>query len=419
VPNFKKNANKHHGALPVMFWIHGGGLVAGAGSGYDPTPLVNAGVIVVTINYRLGYLGFFAQTAIDSEGHENANYGLMDQQFAMDWVKNNIAAFGGDASNVTIFGESAGGQSVLAQLASPTASGFFQRAIVESGAYALTFDPLDVASAEAGGQAFATAVGCASQTAACLRSLSVRDIQTLAAAYSGGASLTVDGTVLTQSLRAAIQSGQFNRVPVMNGTNRDEMTWFVGLTELATHHVLTAADYSNTVAATYGATNAPLVLAQYPLADYGSPSSAFSAAETSSIMACPAYAGDRWLSQYVPTYAFEFADETAPSSSPLVSFPYGAAHTYEIQYLFPLYHGATGKINQLNPAQEKLSDQMVGYWSRFAKSGDPNSEDALFWPRYGTAPDDFQSLTLPRSGSTSTFVSDHHCDFWVGLLGLE
>ena len=96
VPNFNKNAHKHHGALPVMFWIHGGGLVVGAGSDYDPTPLVEQGVIVVTINYRLGYLGFFAQTAIDGEGHENGNYGLMDQQLAMRWVQRNIGQFGGD-----------------------------------------------------------------------------------------------------------------------------------------------------------------------------------------------------------------------------------------------------------------------------------------------------------------------------------
>ena len=139
VPNFKKNGNKHGGAMPVMFWIHGGGLISGAGSDYDPTPLVNQGVIVVTINYRLGYLGFFAQTALDSEGHDAGNYGLMDQQFAMGWVQRNIGQFGGDPSNVTIFGESAGGHSVYCNLASPTAAALFAHAISESGSY-LMFD---------------------------------------------------------------------------------------------------------------------------------------------------------------------------------------------------------------------------------------------------------------------------------------
>ena len=121
--------------LPVMVWIHGGGLQNGSSDPYDPTRLVKKGVIVVTINYRLGYLGFFAQSAIDAEGHLNGNYGLMDQQFALKWVRKNIAGFGGDPHRVTIFGESAGGQSVYAQLASPLAAGLFHGAISESGAY--------------------------------------------------------------------------------------------------------------------------------------------------------------------------------------------------------------------------------------------------------------------------------------------
>ena len=122
--------------LPVMVWIHGGGLTGGAGSLYDPTPLVNAGgIIVVTINYRLGVLGFLAQSGLDAEHHLLGNYGFMDQQFALKWVKKNIQAFGGNPKEVTIFGESAGGQSVYSQLASPLAKGLFRGAIAESGSY--------------------------------------------------------------------------------------------------------------------------------------------------------------------------------------------------------------------------------------------------------------------------------------------
>ncbi|HTY55811.1 MAG TPA: carboxylesterase family protein, partial [Candidatus Binataceae bacterium] len=117
--------------LPVMVWIPGGGLLTGAGSDYDPTRLVSKGVIVVTINYRLGFLGFFAQQAIDAEGHLNGNYGLMDQQFAIRWVKENIRGFGGDPSRITIFGESAGAQSVFSQIASPLSAGLFKGAIAE------------------------------------------------------------------------------------------------------------------------------------------------------------------------------------------------------------------------------------------------------------------------------------------------
>ncbi len=184
VPNFKKNANKHGGAMPVMFWIHGGALTSGAGSDYDPTPLVEQGVIVVTINYRLGYLGFFAQTALDSEGHDAGNYGLMDQQFAMKWVQRNIGQFGGDPSNVTMFGESAGGHSVYCNLASPTATGLFAKAISESGSY-LIFDDfiasivtLPVAESTGttlvpAGDSVASGFGCT--TAACLRAVSNTD----------------------------------------------------------------------------------------------------------------------------------------------------------------------------------------------------------------------------------------------------
>jgi len=124
---------KKSSGLPVMIWIHGGGLTGGAGEIYDPTPLVNGGgVIVVTINYRLGVLGFLAQTGLDAEKHLLGNYGFMDQQFALKWVKKNIKAFGGNSKEPTIFGESAGGQSVYSQLASPLAKGLFRGAIAEA-----------------------------------------------------------------------------------------------------------------------------------------------------------------------------------------------------------------------------------------------------------------------------------------------
>ena len=170
-----------HG-LPVMFWIHGGGLINGSSTPYNPELLVKKDVIVVTINYRLGFLGFFAQSAIDAEGHLNGNYGLMDQQFALKWVRRNIEAFGGDRDRVTIFGQSAGGQSVYAQLASPLASGMFRGAIAESGSYAefqdYFFNVVTLAQAETtgtrsvpSGAAIADSVGCTSQTASCLRAV--------------------------------------------------------------------------------------------------------------------------------------------------------------------------------------------------------------------------------------------------------
>src|SRR6185503_16372317 len=156
--------------LPVMVWLHGGALVLGESDDYDPTKLVGQGAIVVTLNYRLGFLGFFAHPALSaaSASQSSGNYGLMDQQAALRWVHRNIKKFGGDRDNVTIFGESAGGLSVHAHLASPLSAGLFDRAIAQSGAYSLVQPSL--ATAELRGTGTSTSLGCADQTAACLRS---------------------------------------------------------------------------------------------------------------------------------------------------------------------------------------------------------------------------------------------------------
>ena len=237
-------------SLPVMVWIHGGALVTGESNDYDPTKLVSNGTIVVTINYRLGALGFLAHPALASHpGGPSGDYGLMDQQAALRWVQRNIGQFGGNRRNVTIFGESAGGLSVLSQLASPGARGLFAKAIVESGAYDLTQAPL--ATAEAAGEAFATSAGCASQTAACLRSLPVSTI--LANQTASGYTPDIDGQVLTQSIGTALSSGQFNRVPVIDGTNHDEWRLFVAESELEGAPV-TAANYQDMIASTLGVT---------------------------------------------------------------------------------------------------------------------------------------------------------------------
>src|SRR5262245_8721122 len=267
----KTNQGRPH-LLPVMFWIHGGGLVVGESDGYDPARLVAQDVVVVTINYRLGELGFLAHPALAAESPTGAsgNYGLMDQQAAMRWVERNIRAFGGDPDNVTIFGESAGGLSVHSQLSSPLAGGLFHRAIVQSGAYSLT-QPTQ-AAAEDAGKVFAANAGCSSQTAACLRSLSVSAILT---AQPGGTMVpNVDGFLLALTVISACTTGHFNHVPVIEGSNHDEWRLFVAQTEATTGMALTAAGYIPAIAATLGV---PLpvaagIAAAYPLAAYPSPS---------------------------------------------------------------------------------------------------------------------------------------------------
>ena len=397
-------------SLPVMVWIHGGALVTGESNDYDPTKLVSNGTIVVTINYRLGALGFLAHPALASHpGGPSGDYGLMDQQAALRWVQRNIGQFGGNRRNVTIFGESAGGLSVLSQLASPGAHGLFARAIVESGAYNLTQAPL--ATAEAAGQAFATSAGCASQTAACLRSLPVSTI--LANQTASGYTPDIDGQVLTQSIGTALSSGQFNRVPVIDGTNHDEWRLFVAESELEGAPV-TAANYQDMIASTLGVspTIAAAIAAQYPLSAYPSPSVALGAVGTDAIFACPALTVDNSVSKYVPTYAYEFNDENAPELFlPPVSFPYGAAHASELQYLFDLPNATFPTA--LTAPQQQLAASMRQYWTNFASRGFPSSSGEPLWPRFDSVNQRMISLVPPQPQAETGFAAEHHCAFWA------
>jgi para-nitrobenzyl esterase len=392
--------------LPVMVWIHGGALVVGESDDYNPAALVAHGVIVVTINYRIGALGFLAHPALASYlGGPSGNYGLMDQQAALRWVQRNIRNFGGDPRNVTIFGESAGGLSVLSQLVSPGARGLFARAIVESGTYDLTQAPL--AEAEAAGEAFAAQVGCASQTAACLRSLPVSTI--LDNETTAGYTPDIDGKVLTQSIGTALASGQFAHVPVIIGTNHDEWRLFVALSTLEGAPV-TAANYQAMISSTLGvpAAAAAVIAAEYPLSDYPSPSVALGAVGTDAIFACPALTAEDSLSKYVPTYAYEFNDENAPELYlPPVGFPYGAAHASELQYLFTLSNVAFPA--PLSAPQQQLAAAMQQDWTNLAQRGFP----AGGWPRFSGASPQWLSLIPPQPQVETGFAAEHHCAFWA------
>jgi para-nitrobenzyl esterase len=400
-------AGHRGGGLPVMVWIHGGGFVGGESDDYDPSGLVADGVIVVTINYRLGALGFLADPALASRpGGPSGDYGLMDQQAALRWVQRNIRAFGGDPANVTLFGESAGGQSVLLQLTSPTARGLFAKAIAESGGYAEY--PVPLASAEAAGRQFAAKAGCASQTARCLRSLPVSTI--LADENQSGATADIDGMVLTQPLRAALASGSFSRVPVIDGSNHDEWRLFVALATFEGHPV-TAAGYLPMIASTLHVSHriATLIADQYPLSNYPSPALALSALGTDAFFSCPTLQLDQSLAKYVPTYAYEFNDENAPSGYPSPGFAYGATHASELQYLFGLPASARGT---LSARQQQLAAVMRAEWTSFAKSGTPSSPGAAVWPRFSLADQEMLSLIPPHPEQETDFAADH-CAFWA------
>jgi len=405
-------SHKPAGALsPVMVWIHGGALVTGESNDYDPTALVNDGVTVVTINYRLGALGFLAHPALADANGQSGDYGLMDQQAALRWVQRNIASFGGDPRDVTIFGESAGGLSVLSQVTSPQARGLFEKAIAESGSYDLTQSSL--AAAEAAGEAFAATAGCASQTAACLRSLPVATI--LADQDASGYTPNINSEVLPESLGAAFATGDFNRVPIINGTNHDEWRLFVALSTLEGAPV-TAANYQSMISATLGvpAAAAALIATVYPLSAYSSPSVALGAVGTDAIFACPALTIDLSVSRFVPTFAYEFNDENAPEIFlPPVGFPYGAAHASELQYLFDL--PAAAFPGTLSAQQQQLAATMQGYWTNFAKRGFPSWFGAPFWPLFNSATQPMQSLVPPAPQTETNFATAHNCAFWTAL----
>jgi para-nitrobenzyl esterase len=389
--------------LPVMVWIHGGGLVGGESNDYNPSGLVAGGVIVVTINYRLGALGFLAHPALASHpGGPAGDYGLMDQQAALRWVNRNIRSFGGNPANVTIFGESAGGQSVLNLLASPTARGLFAKAIAESGGYAEY--PVPLATAEAQGRAFAAKAGCASQTAQCLRSLPVATI--LADQNQAGASADIDGQVLTEPLKTALATGNFAHVPVIDGSNHDEWRLFVALATFEGHPV-TAANYLATIAATLHvpARIAAIIAKQYPLSAYASPPLAMSAVGTDGIFSCPTLLLDQDMARYTPLYAYEFNDENAPAAYPTAGFPYAAAHAAELQYLFGLPTAARGR---LSAQQLQLAAAMQRDWTSFAKAGVP----AANWPRFVLASQEMLSLVPPSPQVEANFGGQHHCGLW-------
>jgi para-nitrobenzyl esterase len=397
---------------PVMVWIHGGALVTGESDDYNPAALVKDGVTVVTINYRLGALGFLADSALASPAGNAGNYGLMDQQAALRWVRANISRFGGNPRNVTLFGESAGGLSTLSQLVSPGSAGLFQRAIIESGSYDPAQEPL--ANAEADGAAFAAKVGCGTEpspaaAAACLRAVPVTTV--LAGQNAGGYTPDLDGLVLKQSIVTALAAGQFHRVPVIMGTNHDEWRLFVGLGGAA----VTAASYRAQVQATAGVSPAVAaqVVAKYPLAGFSSPAAGVGAVGTDAIFACPALREETLLSKFTRTFAYEFNDENAPERFiSAAGFPFGAAHASEIQYLFSI---ATAVPGTLTPAQRGLAAQMRGYWAGQARRGRPATAGQPAWPAFSAATPRMLSLDEPAPSVETSFAAVHNCALWAGL----
>jgi para-nitrobenzyl esterase len=360
--------------LPVMVWIYGGAFAAGATSSalYDGANLARRGVVVVSVAYRVGPMGFLAHPDLSKEqGGASGNYGLMDQIAGLKWVKDNIAAFGGDPDNVTIFGESAGGISVGMLAVSPEARGLYRKAISESGGnFAVpSASPAPgpgtrtLAAAEAVGAAALDKLGA--KTLAEARALPAEQVQK-AIANEGVGWPIYDGKILPDDPWLLYETGKFNDTPILIGSNSDEGGLFI--------RQPIAPDAFKANARRSYAGFADRVLAAYPhsTADEARQAQADIMRETA--FAWPTYSWARMQARHgnAPAYVYYLDYRTEAT-------PRGSGHASEIQYVF----GNLGaRDTQPSAKDQALRDQFMGYWTNFAKTGDPNGLGLAEWPRF-------------------------------------
>jgi para-nitrobenzyl esterase len=391
--------------LPVMVFIHGGGNTVGSAADavmgtqlYDGETLASQNVIVVTLNYRLGALGFLAHPALKSKDGLEGNYALLDQIAALKYVRDNIANFGGDPGNVTLFGESAGAINTLALISSPLAKGLFHRAIIESG----FLNDLPLVQAEKQGADFAKAAKC--ETAECLRALSASDVvgiyngMSQAALQSAGA--TIDGVVLKESVLGAMRAGRAMNIPVIIGSNADEMRTLMDAV-VPNASLITDQELTKLLIQNYGAEKAAKIEAEYRSKDYEKPARRLEEILGDSFVHCPTREISRALSQYnSQTYRYVFSHV----AENIYLSPYGAGHGLELPYVF-------GNMSMMvySRAEFALSQNIRNWWTTFAETGEP---DVLNQPAWKPVAGDAYMNIDTTSGLKTAFRQDR-CEFWA------
>ncbi len=393
---------------PVMVFIHGGGFVGGHASGpdYDGQRLAARGVVVVTFNYRLGQLGFLAHPSLSAEAGADGvsgNYGFLDQQAALRWVRDNIASFGGDPGAVTLFGESAGSMAVSLHLLAPGSRGLLHRAVMQSGVSTVMLTPMreedaraPLESAYSLGRRFVTGVGCgaAADVPACLRAKSAAEVLAVLRSsaelvrFEARFQPNVDGRVLPETPWTAFHAGRFAQVPIMIGTNRDEGTIFTFTSPIAD-----AAAYRAAVERLVPGHGDEVLTRLYPPAMYPSVNAAFNAFIADAAFICPSRdLARRYAAAGQPAFVYHFTQETAIGAQ----LGLGVFHAAELPYVFGNWSGLFRYRESDGPVVELTQ----GYWTRFALTADPNGAGATPWPRYTEAADPHLEIgAVARAGA--------------------